>query len=121
MEALNFDLDRAERAVTIGGQAYVLIELDGKQRDKYLTALSNRMKTTKEGKPAGFKTFDGMQADLVVECLRKVDETTGDRTPVSMETIQSWPAKVSTGLFEAAQELSGLNESEDSEEEPGND
>jgi hypothetical protein len=118
-EVLEFDLDCQEQPVKIAGEDYVLVELNGKQRDKWLTNIGNRRKTDKKGNPIGGFNFDGMQAALVTECLFKV-AADGTRTGVPIETIQRWPAKVSGGLFDAARGLSGLDE-DDEQDDSGND
>lgn len=117
-ENLEFTLERQERPVTIDGDEYVLVELDGRERDKYLNNLAPRMKTNAKGKPAGLKSFDGLQAWLIHLSLFKVE---GDaRKPVSVETIQTWPARVIKGIFDASKELSALDDDDDEDEE-GND
>lgn len=119
MSKLTFDLDRKEQEVEIGGEAYVLVELDGKQRDKWMNDLGARIRLGKDGKAQGLKSFDNMQAGLISASLKKI---VGDeRKPVSMETIQSWPARVSGGLFDAAKELSGLEDESDKDSDEGND
>jgi len=112
-ETLSFDLEREERPVTIGGEAYVLIELDGKERDKYLNVLGGRLRHGADGKPGGVRNFDGLQASLIAASLRKVDGE--EKKPVPLNTIQGWPARVVTGLFEAARDLSALDEKEKDE------
>lgn len=117
MDALNFELTRKEQPVTIGGSAYTLVELDGAARDKYLQDLTGRVRTTPEGKPAGVKNFCGLQASLVSASL--VDAT---RKPVPASLVQSWPARVVAALYDAARELSGLeDENDDEPEKEGND
>lgn len=121
-DPLVFALELEERPVSIAGEPYVLIELDGRDRDKYLNSLGSRVKTAPNGKSAGIKNFDGLQATLIVMSLRKIE---GDeRNPVKLETIQKWPARVVTALFNAARDLSALNEDDeddDKAEEEGND
>ena len=115
---MEFDLTALEVEVTIGGEKYILVELNGKGRDAYLNGLSNRMRTTPTGQPSGIKNFDGLHADLISRCLFKIGED-GGRTQVKPETIQGWPARVAAGLFDRAKEISGLGE--DAEEKAKND
>jgi len=112
-EVLSFVLEREERPVTIGGEAYVLIELDGKERDKYLNVLGGRLRHGPDGKAGGVKDFDGLQASLIAASLCKV--VGSERVPVKQHIIQSWPARVVSGLFEAARDLSALDEKEKDE------
>ena len=105
---LNFTLKREELPVIIDGEDYVLVELDGVERDKYLNDISGRAKFNAKGKSVGITTFTGLNAGLVATCLKKI--VSGERQAVPVSTIQGWPAKVSSGLFDAAKKLSGLGE-----------
>ncbi len=107
---LEFTLERQEKPVVIAGQKYVLLELDGKERDNYLNGIGARVKHTADGKPAGLKSFDGLQASLVTACLR-TDE--GERSAVPVAVIQGWPARVVTRLYEAARDMNGLDTEDD--------
>jgi hypothetical protein len=117
-EAMELSLDLIEVPVKIAGEDYVLVELTGKGRDAYMNNLGARMRVKEDGSPAGIKNFDGLQADLVTRCLKKIKEdgTRGDITPA---VIQGWPARVQTALFDRAKEISGL--SDDAEEKAKND
>lgn len=106
LEPLHFELVLAERPVTIGNEQFVLMELDGLGRDTYLNDVGHRVRLDKEGKAAGVKNFKGMQAALLTMALRK--EVGGKRQVVSINEIQTWPAKVISSLFDAAKELSNL-------------
>jgi len=116
-EALDFTLDRNERPVTINGEAYVLVELDGKERDKYLNNVGGRVRTNKDGTPAGVRDFDGLEASLIAGSLRKIEN--GERVPVDVATIQGWPARVVSALFKAAKDLSALGD--EKKDDRGND
>jgi len=111
MGPLEFGLDLGERPVTIAGEAYVLRELDGKGRDRYLNNVGARLRVTREGKAAGVKDFNNLQASLVSQSLHKVVE--GGDEPVPVATIQTWPSHVVSALFKAARELSHLGEDEE--------
>lgn len=113
-----FAIERQEREVTIGGEEYVLIELDGKERDKYLTGLSERVKIPSGGGQGVVRNFDGLQASLIAASLFKIGED-GVRTPVKSSTIQTWPARTINGLHEMAKELSAIGD-EDEGAEKGN-
>lgn len=84
---------------------YELREMDAASRDRYLDSLSLRIKLDTAGKPTGVTKFEGMQAELLVHCLRKKDGS-----PVRKEVIQSWPASVVSGLFTEAQQINLLNQ-----------
>jgi hypothetical protein len=116
-ETLSFSLERAERPVTIAGEDYVLVELDGHGRDKYLTNVAGRVRVNEKGDTTGLKNFDGMEAGLVALCLKKIED--GTRKPVTLATIQSWPGRVITALFDAARDISGLEKGEAKETPDG--
>lgn len=80
-----------------------LREMTASARDSYLDRLSSRMKFDNEGKPAGIKKFDGMQAELLAVCLFRGGKA------VTPQEIQGWPASVVSNLYKAAQELNHLN------------
>ena len=85
-------------------EEYILREMDSATRDKYLDSMASRMRLDKDGKPTGVTKFEGMQADLLVNTLRKKDGSA-----VRKETIQSWPSSTVSALFEEAQKLNLLN------------
>ena len=89
-------------------KTWTLRELDGTQRNKYLNKMTNRVKIGPNGRAVGIKTFDGFQSDLLRACL--FDES-GE--PVSVEDIEQLPSSTQMALFERAQQLSGLNTSEE--------
>ena len=121
-EKLEFSLERAEIEVDLTDPktgittTYYLIELDGKGRDAYLPNISGRLVPGKEGSQT-VKNFDGLQSALLSRVLFVQD---GDkRKPVPDETIQAWPARVQTALFDKARDMNGLNEA--AEGQAGND
>jgi len=133
-DTLKFDLDLKTKPVEIGGDAYVLVELTGMQRDRYLTAIAGRLKQVGGSERPTVKNFDGLQSSLVAMSLRKMKDgvtaapSDGSYTaealeeqtdPVSEKTIQNWPAAVGSALFKAAKELSDLDQEDEGEE--GND
>ena len=115
MEALKFTLEVKQIPVEIDGEAYVLQELNGRERDKYLNDITARVKIGPDGKPAGMKNFDGMQGNLLVASLRKKEGS--ELISVPFNTIQGWPAKMQSALFMEAQKLSGLDESQKKDDE----
>lgn len=112
--ALEFSLDLQSEPVTLTKdgekESYVLKEMTGQQRDQYLTSLSKRVSTGKDGK-ATVSNFEGLQAELLTRCLFVVSTN----EPAAREVIQSFPASVQSKLFEAAQSLNGLDKEEDVE------
>jgi hypothetical protein len=106
--ALKFTLVSTTIPVTLDGgngkpQDYEIREMTALQRDSYMDALSERVIIDKDGKAAGIKKFDGMQADLVARCLFQ------DGKLVTREAIQAWPASTVAGLFDECQKLNRLN------------
>ncbi len=80
-------------------------EMDAASRDRYLDELSTRMRFDAEGRPAGIKKFEGMQADLLALCLFNPD----GKGVIKME-IQKWPASVVSDLFKKAQAMNHLTQ-----------
>lgn len=99
-----------------GPEEYELQEMNAASRDRYLDKLQKRMATDASGKAMGIKRFEGMQADLISQCMFHVK--TG--LLVSDTVIQTWPASVVTELFNAAQEMNRLK-GEEAETETKND
>lgn len=119
-EPLVFSLEKKTVPVTIDNEKYVLVELDGALRDKFLNNLGGRLRTGTGGQPAGLKNFDGLQADLVAKSLFKL--VNGEHEPVKEDTIQRWPGRVIAALFKEARTLSALNlGKEDDKDQEGND
>ena len=118
-QPISFSLTLEELPVEIDGKSYILQELDGKDRDKYLTSIGSRLRQNAKGEAAGVKNFDGLQASLVAKSLKKIGED-GEKTAVTQDAIQAMPARVVAGLFKEAKKLSKLGD-EEKEGEPGND
>ncbi len=126
LDALVFELDFAERPVTIKGEEYVLVELNGTGRDKYLNNVGGRLRVGPTGKPQGVKDFEGLQASLVSASLKKIEG--GERKVVLLKTVQTWPAQVIEALHAAAKKLSALGDEKgekkgdaDEDDDQGND
>ena len=112
-DILKFDLDIKTKHVEISGEPYVLKELNGKQRDKFLNSVIGR---TKGAGGNQVSNVEGLQSGLVAMALKKVED--GEEKAVEEKTIQSWPAAVVTSLFREAKTLSAIDVDE---EEQGND
>ena len=72
-EVLNLKLQRAEVDVVLtdaGGEErrWLLRELSGSERNRYLNKMTNRVKVGAGG-ATSIKTFDGFQSDLLCLCL----------------------------------------------------
>jgi hypothetical protein len=93
----------ATTPVTIDGKKYTLRELTGKQRDAHLTASGKRIQFDATGKPVRVNEFDNHQAELIALAL-----FTENGESVPLATIEQWPARVQTALFNKAREISGL-------------
>jgi len=112
-EVMRLSLERAEVDVVMEtGHDEVhwkLRELDGAERNRYLNKMTKRVKIGKDGKAVGISSFDGFQADLLTICLE--DEK---GCPVTKEVIEALPSKTQQLLFKKAQEISGLDNEDDS-------
>ena len=115
----DFSLEKAVKPIKISGDDYVILELNGRDRDKYLNDLTSRLRHTKDGNTAGVKNFEGLQGFLISLALRKVNADES-HTKIKLEIIQSWPARVQKEIFKLAKELSLLDGDEgDKEDEDG--
>jgi len=108
---LAFKTTLKEVPVAIDGNSYILRELDGRQKGKYLNKMGGRIVLNAKGEVASFKDYAGLESTLLSLCLydsenKLVPATVMDGT----EEEQGWPSTMLTGLFDAAQDLSGLNE-----------
>jgi len=111
MESLKLSLKRQVVEVELEKedgsiQECLLYELNGADRDKYLSTINKTMRYDEAGKPVGLSSFDGLQSGLLRLCL--FDKATGES--LSSSDIQSFPARVVNALFTKAQEMNGLNE-----------
>lgn len=112
-EVMEYDLAPAEQRVRLRdpstGQVddYLLVEVNGSERDKHLNFVSSRTRTL-NGKPAGISNFDSLSADLVHRCLWKLMPD-GSREQVSVKFIQALPNHILEDLHDRAQELCGLD------------
>ena len=110
MQVFKFELKLKELEVELSGAKYVLRELTGKQRDKYLDTVAKRVNYV-NGQQAGMTSLSGLQSCLLSMCL--IDS---DGNAVKEAVIADFPGSVQSKLFKMAQDLSGLNEGEDSQE-----
>ncbi len=113
MEELIFSLVREETPVSLVSKdgvkrRYIVREMDGRDRDSYLTKMGNKMKLGADGKVIGITSFDGLQAALLCLCL--FDE---EDKAVPIKDIQEYPAKVQSELFKIAQTINGLDKDEE--------
>lgn len=115
MEDLNFSLTLKTVSVTLDDKAYLLKEMTGGDRDKYLSTLGAKLSYGPDGKPTGLKSFDGLQSHGLSLCLYY--EESGKKVPITV--INQFPAAVQDSLWKAAQELSAIDQ--ESVDEMGND
>lgn len=120
----NFEsLALTEIPYNIQGEEYVLVEASAKQardwRANNLQAI--QMVESRRGRrretQSSFKSGIADSHILLVSlCLKKVNPD-GSRSPVSEETVESWPNRIVESLFKKAQEISELAEDEDEDED----
>ena len=102
---LTFETTLKEVPVTIDGVAYVMRELDGRQKGKYLNKMGGRIVLNNKGEVSSFKDYAGLESTLLELCVYD-----SDNKLVPASVMDLWPSTMLTKLFNAAQELSGLNE-----------
>lgn len=101
---------------------WTLVELTGRTRNKYLAKVTGRATPVGKSGKIVIKNFDGFQTDLLELCLRNkaVDEN-DTPIPITRDEIEALPASTQQTLFEKAQEISGLNNTPDEDDEEKND
>ena len=97
-------------------EKYILREMNGLARDKYLGFIGAKMNTHKDGE-IQMTDYEGLQANLLARCLFKLID--GKKEAVSFKTIQNFPARVQTALINKAKSISGRDD--EAEETAGND
>lgn len=107
-EPMNFDdISLVEVPVTIAGEEYLLVEATEATVCKFRNATFACTQYT-DGKVSSMKGLANVEPLLVSLCLIWKET----RIPVKLKTIESWPNRVVTSLFERAKKISGLNEDE---------
>lgn len=108
-EPLTFDISLGEIPVILGKDGaqkrYVLREMDGRARGRYLDTIKDYLILDEKGKCRGLKKLSGHQTTLLSFCLFEVD----GESPVPIEEIEMLPSRVITDLFDAANQQNGLD------------
>ena len=109
-EVLDFSLVLATKPVFLIDEEdikteYYLRELNGTQRDAYLTFMGDKVKYNKKGKFCGLQNYDGLNASLL--CRTLFVKSGNASVPVAQ--LQKMPSQVLTKLFKTAQKMSGLD------------
>ena len=95
---------------------WTLIELTGKTRNRYLAKITGRAVPVGKSGKVVIKNFDGFQTDLLELSLENnTKDADGKYVPITRDEIESLPASTQQTLFEKAQEISGLNNTDDDE------
>lgn len=105
MGELAFVTTLKELAVTIDGKPYLLKELDGKGQSQWRNSLGGDYGIDEDEK-AFIKNINLEDPELCLLSLCLYD-TEGHLVPRSV--MEKWPSTILRKLYDAAQELSGLN------------
>ena len=100
------DLTPIEVVVPIDGKSYTLREASGVAATRYANAKLERM-TLKDGKPVSLKGMADTESLLVSFCLFDAANN-----PVPLATIQAWPNRVGSWLFDEAKKISNIDQEE---------
>ena len=84
-------------------EEYLLVELSGVDRDKYMNLMGKRLVVV--GKGSKISDYTNLEAELISRSLKHVDSGKF----VAVDKIKHWPAKVISKLFKEAQRISGLD------------
>ena len=95
MAELRFETTLKEVPVTIDSKSYVLRELDGRQKGKYLNKMGGRIVLNSKGEVSSFKDYAGLESTLLSLCLygedsKLVPPSIMDGTP----DTTGWPSNV---------------------------
>lgn len=105
MADLVFKTTLKEITLTIDDRNYILRELDGIQKGKYLNSMGGRIKLNSKGEVQAFTDYSGLETSLLRQCLY---DDAGEL--VSADVMNKWPSSMLSSLFAEAQKLSGLTE-----------
>ena len=83
---------------------YFVQEMSGPESEEYLETMKDKIDITSDGKIIGVKSYLGIHTALLSRCLKD-----RDRSPVSEDTINSFPSTAQKDLFEIAQRVNGLS------------
>lgn len=85
--------------------SYVVTELMGLQRDRFMDVLALTTRKEHPEKPGEFfESNEDSQARLIVECLR---DKNGQ--PPNLDEVRRWGVQCSNGVFEVCQTVNGMN------------
>jgi len=115
MEKLSFSLKLEEVQIEImdiegSERIFVLKELTSEQRSKFLNQTGKKVKFGQGGSISTVTDHHFLQENLLTLCL--YDD---QGKAVTREVLAKYPAHVISKLFEAAQELSGMNDNGEDE------
>lgn len=86
---------------------FELREMSGLEGGDYKNVLKTKIRTKADGS-AEVLDFKGLYSDLLCRCMYDQEGKL-----VSKDTIDGWPESTQQALFEAAQEVNGLNKEAD--------
>lgn len=123
---LSFCVDRIEIPVTLFKKTpdpanpdqiievetkYILVEMDGAARDRWLTNISKRSEVVKDGKSFTTRITSFEKADAQTLCGSLL--LLPNRLAVSVDDIHAMPSRVTSKLADKLREISGLNDDEE--------
>ena len=106
------DLSLIQIPVRIGGGAYVLQEADEAAAVAYQNAATKAARFNEDGNLTGVDGAADVEPLLVSRCLFDRSPAGGVGSPVPLDTIKKWPARIVSKLFEKAKEISQLDTAE---------
>lgn len=120
-EVIRVKLKRKTRKVVLESEngdetVCTLKEMSGSQRDDFLTSNAERVRVDSKGNPTGLRSFKGVFSNLIYRCLFD-----GNDRAVPQNAIDNWPASQQVEVFEACQEMNGLQDRKANEDASKND
>jgi len=108
-----FNLELAEEIIILknknGNEETIIVkELTGDLRDRWMTITAKKLRTDKAGNNT-LSSFDGIQSSLIsLACTYKEGEKAGEH--ITVDEVDTWPARVSKAVFDMVQKMSGLDD-----------
>lgn len=107
-EELDFDLERKEVRLTIGGRPYALREPTEGDAVKWQNACQRAGRFDKDGRVTAVEGLAEAEPLLVSLCLFDLDPAGEKAVPAA--TVRGWPARVVRRLYDRALEMGELQQ-----------
>jgi len=116
IQGIEFDsLEPIRVPVKLAGKHYVLREATGHVAAQYKNKLMASTELGPDSKPVKVRNLADLDPWIVANCLRDENDL-----PVKEQTVRSWPSHIVEALATRAKRISGIDTSDEDEEETKN-